>query len=478
MMEMDFSILSSIPPFEGDEKINENLSSLDNEIQNLNKSLNVICTDTIPFDKMDYWVMFLVATLEVAADLFISDPTTELGDKVEGSNHKQYGSFANRWNKSKTSIGKWFNQIHQNIDHVGNPLDLQNQFDEFGNIIPCGVKHSGPVISFAGGDHRVITDGHDLFYFWKAISMYMNGEFVDGGYINGEWHVVVSKIALRGQNNTVTEFKQMDLIDATMKYVCHMFADFFSSKGLPMPGSAILKRSDYRTLRKFSQDMYKDGMNLRTFFLQSVPIAVTEIMMRIYSHLRYADSQYSDEAKRAKLHLMLLVSHGISTAINVGKVVITESPASLNLWMVVRTISLVQEVLCDKAELKHCLVEKVVTSGVISGLEIKKTLIILESDIYYTSNYQQLTYRIKEEYDKIVMQRISKALEVTNLQEDLILQNMLNEEEFSKNNDDIERLSNELCNTVPSESLELLTDRQEILATTITDKEIIDFIEK
>ena len=118
------------------------------------------------------------------------------------------------------------------------------------------------------------------------------------------------------------------------------------------------------------------------------------------------------------------------------------------------------------------------TSGVISGLEIKKTLIILESDIYYTSNYQQLTFRIKEEYDKIVMQRISKVLDVTNLQEDLILQNMLNEEEFSKNNDDIERLSNELYYTVPSESLELLTDRQEILATTITDKDIIDFIEK
>ena len=158
--------------------------------------------------------------------------------------------------------------------------------------------------------------------------------------------------------------------------------------------------------------------------------------------------------------------------------VITENPASLNLWMIVRTISLVLEVLCDKAELKHCLVEKVVTSGVISGLEIKKTLIILESDIYYTSNYQQLTFRIKEEYDKIVMQRISKVLDVTNLQEDLILQNMLNEEEFSKNNDYIERLSNELYYTVPSESLELLTDRQEILATTITDKEIIDFIEK
>lgn len=478
MMEIDFSILSTIPPFEGDEKINEKLSSIDNEINNLQQSLNKIYTDSIPFDKMDYWVMFLVATLEVAADIFISDPTTEWGNKVQGHNHKEFGSFSNRWNKSQTIIGKWCNIVHDNIDHSGNPLDFQNRFDELGNIIPNGVKHNGPTISFGGGDHRPRTYGHDLFYFWKAISMYMNGEFVDGGYINGEWHEVVSKIALRGQNNTVTEFEQMRLLDATMKYICHMFADFFSSKGLPMPGSGVLEHSKERALRQFSQDMYKEGMNIRTFFLQSVPIAVSEIMMRIYSHLKYSDSEYSDEAKKAKLHLMLLVSHGISTAINVGKVVITENPASLNLWMIVRTISLVLEVLCDKAELKHCLVEKVVTSGVISGLEIKKTLIILESDIYYTSNYQQLTFRIKEEYDKIVMQRISKVLDVTNLQEDLILQNMLNEEEFSKNNDYIERLSNELYYTVPSESLELLTDRQEILATTITDKEIIDFIEK
>ena len=142
MMEIDFSILSTIPPFEGDEKINEKLSSIDNEINNLQQSLNKIYTDSIPFDKMDYWVMFLVATLEVAADIFISDPTTEWGNKVQGHNHKEFGSFSNRWNKSQTIIGKWCNIVHDNIDHSGNPLDFQNRFDELGNIIPNGVKHN------------------------------------------------------------------------------------------------------------------------------------------------------------------------------------------------------------------------------------------------------------------------------------------------------------------------------------------------
>lgn len=439
MTDIDYNLLFDLKPLPGDEVMAEELINTDKELDEINKELSDIAIDTIPFDKTDVMVIFASAMFEVAADFLLSDSTNP-------------NSFASKCNDSKNPIGKWMNNIHENINHKNNPLDNQGAFNANNEFFGYGTpKHDENVISFSGGDHRERTYGHDLFRFWSAIRQLHDGEFRDAGYIGEELIKVASTV-----NQYGTKYAKLGWGEAVWEYVCHMFADFFSSKGLPCPGWSWLSHADNREIRKAAADLYRDGMNLRTELLKGVTVAVPEIIIRIVQFLRYRNSEYSKEAREKKQHLMLLMTHGIATAVNVGKVVLSENPAALNLPMIVRTLKLAWSCIKDEQNFKHRVTEKLNLDLYKQQLEFKKTVIVTLRGIYYTTQYQILTIQLQEEYKRRVQQRIVQALHLSNLHMEYDLQKMIHDELLSENNSEIIRLSEKIEGEYNNEELKVL----------------------
>lgn len=421
---IDYRLLFDIQPLPGDKSFRQEMIDTDSELEQINKELSEIVIDTIPFDQTDAIIIFASAMSEVAADFFLSDPTNP-------------NSFASKCNDSNNPIGKWMNKIHEGIDHKNNPLDNQGAFNVHDKLFKHGEeKPIDGIISFGGGDHRERTYGHDLFHFWSAIMQYHDGQFRDGGYIDGVFREVHSTI---GQHGTV--YGKMGWRQSVIEYICHMFADFFSTKGLPCPGWSWLSHADDRELRQSVADLYKEGMNLRTEILKNITVAIPEIIIRVIQYIRYRKSEYSKEAKYKKIHLMLLITHGISAAVNVGKVIVSENPAALNLPMIMRTLNIALLCIKDNLEYKHLITQKINLDLHKQKLEFKKTVIITLQGVYYTAEYQKLTVVLEEEYKKRVQKRIKQALEISNMCFEYDIQRLVTNEILTNNSMEILNLS-------------------------------------
>ena len=453
---IDYSVLNSFPPFEGDTwqygnsiNVEEELLRINSEMVNVQTEIDSIPTDSIPFDKDDIITVFAAAMIEVLMDFFFSDPANE-------------NSFASKCNNSDNPIGKWCNNVHEKIGHKGNPLDFQGRFDQHGNPIGYGIKHEGPSVSYGGGNHRGLTNGHDLLRFFDAIKQYHDGVFRDSSFIDGVRIIVESNV-----NQYGNPYEKLSWLKSVWEYICHMFADFFSSKGLPVPGSSLLSHSSDRELRKLAADLYADGFNLRTELLKGLTVAIPVILVRVITFLRYKDMELSKEAKKKKLHLMLLLTHGISTMVNVGKVIITENPVSINIPMILRTLTLVWQCIKDQSNYNHRIISKEYWEQYKLHLEGYKTLIIVADGVYETSNYQRLFVALKVEYDKKVQERLLQASEITRLRIEYGVQKENQSTILQSSNDEIQLLLGEVSEDIKNKSLQELVKQ-----SCITDEQI------
>ena len=254
--------------------------------------------------------------------VFIASSIGSLADIILGTrDNKLTGADPRRGFQSDFS--KWLNQFHEH--EGGAPIDYQ------------GTGFGGPF-------HRGLSKGHDVLRFIEAIVMFKNGQFAGTRYMDGVPHKFISSV-----NQYGTTYEQLSTIGAILKYTKHMFADLFSTCSLPFPGSSFLVESNNRQLRKFAADMYQNGFNIKNIMNQSVSTIIIEIILRVYhsvhsvqkykyefeldddySNFREVSHLFKQESKE-KLNEMLLVSHAIVTAINMGKVIINKAPWEINI---------------------------------------------------------------------------------------------------------------------------------------------------
>jgi len=374
----DFSFLSKMQPYDGDESISFSCIDIDGEIAALQNEMGAMVTEGINWDKWDYAVAFLLGIMEVAADFMFSD-------------HNQPNSIANQMSDKKTPLGKAFHDIHKHkLIHKGHPLDYQGE-------------------GFKGGDHRAKTFGHDLLQFPRALNMLMKGEFSDSIYQNGAYQLVQTTLNQFGK-----EYAKLGFNEALIAYFTHMTADFFSNKGLPIPGFSLLTHFPNEKIIDFANDLSANGLNLRNLVMQGIPVLTVELVSWIYTSLRYRDSGYSKEQIASKKNTMLFLSHGIATAVNIGKVVVNatitkdfaKSLTSLNFPLVLRTVKLAWKHIKTQVNYTNKQIEKVYTSTLIAQLEAEKTLIILGDCLYYTMNIDRLIAKQKVQFDTINNRRI------------------------------------------------------------------------
>ena len=125
---------------------------------------------------------------------------------------------------------------------------------------------------------------------------------------------------------------------------------------------------------------------------------MAELFIWMYNSLRYRNSTYSKEAIKIK-GKVLLISHGIALSVNIGKVIITENPTSLNLVMIIR-IKLVWNLIKHELDTNNKAIEKVSLSTLKNQLETMDTLILLDESIYYTREIDRIIANIKAEFDR------------------------------------------------------------------------------
>ena len=300
------------------------------------EAYNSLKTRGLDADELDYSGLVSEEELnEIIADLNKPLPREEQWEKsdfIAGFIAAALGSItdlilSNRDNKF-TGKGSKFSdslkQLHENkFKHKGNAaIDFQGK-----------IEIAGETVSFGGGDHRVLSPGHDILRFISGIKSFKNGEMISIRYKNGKRLLTSTKMAKGGG-----DFLQLGSIEALVEYARHMFADFFSPKSLPFPGYSFLMECDNRKIRKLVVDMYRNGFNMKNIAVQALSTVVVEFVIRLYFAIKNIQSikedneLYDDYSKidlikttfksTEKMSEMLLAAHAIVTSVHLGKVTI------------------------------------------------------------------------------------------------------------------------------------------------------------
>ena len=398
----DFSELcDDIPVQEDLETILDGMTP-DEYIAKLTEEMDAMEFDSIPFDRSDYIVAFSLALLEVAGDFFIADPgySKSLANKLSDKNNK---------------LGEWMNKIHENIEHNRQPIDYLGK--DYGGTYHRGKSFGHDSLPLARILYSSKIDekdssgtkatkktyngfllARDIIMTGFAIYQISSGQFIDCSFTKSDgYKLIISEVTHRGG-----EYESCNVFVAVFKLIKHLIADFFSETSLPIPGFSILTHWPDRDVEAFAMKLYKNGMNLRTMFLGGIPVGLIEIIMHLYVHSRYHDSEYSENQKAHKLNKMLLISHEITSAINMGKVIITKNPARLNIILIARTCNLIWQVIRGEMELTNKALTKYEMGVLKNRIESMQTLILLDKTMYQIRQHDKSMQKI---YDGLLQIR-------------------------------------------------------------------------
>ncbi len=253
------------------------------------------------WDKWDYLFVGLAGIIAALTDIFI---VAIPKDMTSGVYEGQKGS----------DLTKWLQSLRL-------PEGLQKWLESVAKV---------PYDKTGGADHRFDTFGHDpvLGMIFGLIDI-MRG--TSTSIKNG--HIIIEKVGA-GVNP----------LEALIKQFLHLCSDVFTPKGLPVPFASIFKLLDVgefkrpngktATTSQLAKWMYANGYDLRHFITMSITPASIEIILRLYIMIRhYAehDELTFKVGGNPKYRMMLLSSHTIACAANIGKVYLRQgNPLAIN----------------------------------------------------------------------------------------------------------------------------------------------------
>lgn len=199
--------------------------------------------------------------------------------------------------------------------------------------VPYDAAHSGGLHNAVAGlspnSHRFQSLGHDpLLGLVFGVRDLMRGEFTA---IDAAGRVIVNR------TGTGVAFWE-----AFLTFVMHLASDATTTRGLPIPGMPLLQLiqkgsfgPQKYTVAQLATQMYRQNYDLRHGVAMTLPVFLTEILVRtfyLFDQLRRGRSL--QEAlplwSQPKLNRILLVAHGVATAGNLGKVILTRNPLAIN----------------------------------------------------------------------------------------------------------------------------------------------------
>jgi hypothetical protein len=213
--------------------------------------------------------------------------------------------------------------------------------------------------------HRFLSLGHDpiLGFIFGVLDM-----------LRGTMTTIDSKgkFVIQVMEN-YSDRKASNLFEAVAKVFLHMLSDVNTPAGLPVPFMALFNKlqigsigEEKLNIAEVVKGMYGQGYDFRHFCSMSIPVMITEVIVRMSYLVKRLNEGYSftesipvglNRAKKPKLGTMLFIAHSASTAINAGKVAFTKNPLDINYaqWLSFARYSVKQLkwVLVDKPNLRH-----------------------------------------------------------------------------------------------------------------------------
>ena len=205
------------------------------------------------------------------------------------------------------------------------------QWDREGKNL--AIDYSGKGIGGGKGVHRVRSAGHDLLRPFEAIEQIRSGQFQGHDWEEGVRIAVSSDCPRPG----FSPYRQVPSVnEAILVWLKHLASDFTTDKSLPLPGATYIHDIPVHELRSIGAEAYKGGLNLRRVLISGMlPVATVEAGVRLSVHIRTwreTKSARLSLEREAKLHNMLLLTHGIVAAASAGKIALrwgAEGPVAL-----------------------------------------------------------------------------------------------------------------------------------------------------
>jgi len=241
---------------------------------------------------------------------------------------------------SKASEGGWLSNLMK--EKTGN-LFSEDKIKELEKAYKVSFDPSTSrnlheeIAGLGSRTHRFQSLGHDpLLGFIFGIRDILTGEF---SAIGKDGRLVIQQVTapfLQGEQLFVR------IAEAFKTQFGHLASDVATPAGLPAPLMPLLLFLQFGeighrkyTIGEVSRQMYRSGYDFRHFMASSIPVIITEIIIRLGFFIKSIKagktlSESIPSASSLTLRRQLLIAHSTATLINAGKVCLTQNPLAIS----------------------------------------------------------------------------------------------------------------------------------------------------
>ncbi len=296
---------------------------LDNKryIETLNEQFNSV----FKLDELDWTICAVAAIVSAAMDILL----VGIPEKT----------------KSGLKAGPLSNYIRDYFDKKYPEEDMKKLGEKARTKTPYDAQDNRNTKVYVEGlspqYHRLLQLGHDpLLGFFVGVMDILSGTMTT---IDKKGKIVIQVI------DEYSGRKETSLFEALGKQFRHLKSDVTTSMGLPVPLMGLFNLFQFgsigkedQTIAEIVQGMYYEGYDFIHFCSMSIPVMVTEIIVRFSWAVKRLSQGYSIKdsipvtigskslIKKPKLDTMLFIAHSGATAVNAGKIVFTRNPMAIN----------------------------------------------------------------------------------------------------------------------------------------------------
>lgn len=196
---------------------------------------------------------------------------------------------------------------------------------------------SNPVAGLGPRTHRYHSLGHDPWLgFIFGIRDILTGKFTA---IDKFGKVIIQRT---GSPLAEGETFIIRILEAMKIHLGHLLSDVATPAGLPAPLMPLItflqfgKIGDKEyTISEVARQMYRAGYDFRHFIASAIPVAITELIIRLSHFIKSKINGIEDDSafySRSSLNLRrkLLIANSVGMFINAGKVSVTQNPLSIS----------------------------------------------------------------------------------------------------------------------------------------------------
>lgn len=286
------------------------------------KLLNEEYSSLHRLDKYDVAISAFAALVSAAVDILL------VGIPQKGSDGLSAGTLANY-------VRDYFEKKYpeDKMQKLANSKESKVPFDAQDNR-----NTTEYVQGLSAYYHRLLSLGHDpVLGFIVGVFDIMTGRMTTIDKAGN----VISQVMENYSDRT-----ERNLFAALAKQILHFKSDITTSMGLPAPLMGLFNLLQFgsigeeeQTIAEIVQGMYYEGYDFIHFCSLSIPVMLTEVIVRLGYAIKRIKEGYTikesipvslNREKHPKLTTMLFIAHAGAAAANAGKIYFTHNPMSIN----------------------------------------------------------------------------------------------------------------------------------------------------